>query len=73
MGKIRAVIVLICAILGTAVFGGTAMILGLFFPSRRVMAWVARNWSRSMLFTAGAKLTFEGQSITFEGDRMEIG
>ncbi len=61
MGKIRAIIVLICAILGTTIFGGTAMILGLFFRSRRVMAWVARNWSRSMLIPAGAKLTFEGR------------
>jgi len=61
MGKIRAIIVLVGAIVGTTVFGGTGMILGLFFRSRRVMAWVARNWSRSMLIPAGAKLTFEGR------------
>ncbi len=61
MGRIRAVIVLIGAIFGTTVFGGMGVLLGLFFRSRRVMAWVARNWSRSMLIPAGAKLTFEGR------------
>jgi len=49
------------AIVGTTIFGGIAMILGLFFRSRRVMAWVARNWSRSMLIPAGARLAFEGR------------
>jgi len=61
MHHIRAVIVLIGAIFGTTVFGGIGMILGLFFRSRRVMAWVARNWSRSMLIPSGAKLIFEGR------------
>ena len=67
MGRLRGIMVMLSTAFGVLVFGGTGYLCGFFGRSRRVMAWVARNWSRSALLFTGARITVEGR------ERLEAG
>ena len=46
---------LLCLVLGIPV-----LLVGLVYPSRRLLAWSSRIWSRAMLASAGVQLTVSG-------------
>jgi len=61
MGRLRAIAVMVSSAFGVSVFGTIGYVCGFFTRSRRVMAWVARNWSRCALLPTGARITVEGR------------
>lgn len=58
--RARAIIAMIVMVLLVLMLGGVALIVGVFYPSRSVMAFCSRVWARAILFLAGVRLTIRG-------------
>lgn len=59
----RAAITALAMSLVVLVLGTTALLIGLIYPSRRVVAFAAVVWSRVILYLAGVRLTIEGKEL----------
>lgn len=57
---IRTMLTMISLVLGTIVFAGLAVIIGLIHPTRRGWAFVSRGWARTLLVPAGVRLQIDG-------------
>lgn len=64
----RAVLTVLAMSLVVMVLGTIALLVGLVYPSRRVIAFAAVVWSRVVLSLAGVRLTIEGKELV--GDRV---
>jgi 1-acyl-sn-glycerol-3-phosphate acyltransferase len=49
------------------VVGIPVLVLGLAYPSRRIMAWAANLWARAMLLACGVRLVIEGAEAVSDG------
>jgi len=47
--------------------GLPVFLLGVIYPSRKIVAWAARTWAHSMLGISGARLTIEGAAGLDDG------
>ncbi len=63
----RAAITALAMSLAVLVLGSSALVIGLIYPSRRVIALAALTWSRVILFLAGVRLTIEGKERLADG------
>jgi len=59
----RAALTALAMSLVVLVLGTFALLVGLIYPSRRVIAWVAVIWSRVILSLAGVRLAIEGKEL----------
>jgi len=59
----RAAITALAMSLVVLVLGTAAFLIGLVYPSRRVVAFAAVVWSRVILFLTGVRLTIEGNEL----------
>lgn len=50
-----------------ATLGLTALVVGLFYPSRRLFAWTANTWSRVVLRVSGTQLRVDGRHRVADG------
>ncbi len=57
----RAILTALVMSLVVMVLGTVALLVGLVYPSRRVIAFASLVWSRVVLFLAGVHLTIEGK------------
>ena len=60
---LRAAITVLAMSLVVLVLGSAALLIGLIYPSRRVVAFAAVVWSRVVLSLAGVRLTIEGKEL----------
>ncbi len=60
---LRAAITAVVMSFVVLVLGTTALVVGLFYPSRRVIAFAAVIWSRVVLSLAGVRLTIVGKEL----------
>lgn len=60
---LRAAITAMVMTLLALVLGTSALLIGLVYPSRRVIALAAVVWSRAILSLAGVRLTIEGKEL----------
>lgn len=58
--KVRALLALVVMVSLVIVLGGLTLVVGLFYPSRRLMNFCSRVWARAVLFCAGVRLTIKG-------------
>lgn len=63
----RALITALAMSLVVLVLGTAALLIGLIYPSRRVIAFASLVWSRVILFLAGVRLTIEGKERVADG------
>lgn len=64
---VRALVTAAVMVFGVATVGVAALVVGLVHPWRRVFAWAALVWGRSILFCAGVRLTVEGAERVADG------
>lgn len=68
---IRSALFYVVMVLATAFFSTVAVVGGLFRARKGLYDWVHRNWSRSLLASAGARLSADGLEHV-EPDRAQI-
>lgn len=64
---LRAIITALAMSLVVLVLGTTALLIGLIYPSKRVIAVSSVIWSRIILFLSGVRLTIEGKERVADG------
>lgn len=73
-GMVRAYIAILVWGLMLIVLGIPVLLVGFIYPSRRLMAWSAALWARTMLTICGMRLTIEGtEHIQDAGARFFLG
>jgi 1-acyl-sn-glycerol-3-phosphate acyltransferase len=58
---LRAMIAMVVMVLLTFLLGGVTLVVGFFYPFRRLMDILSLAWSRAVLFCAGVRLTVWGR------------
>lgn len=56
----RVILAMVVMVLLVLLLGGIALIVGVFYPSQKVMAFCSRLWARAILRLAGVRLTIRG-------------